>query len=71
MHVKTLQLNLQVGQRIKLGKHDTVAEITKIEYFPKSGEIEINTTRGPRKALTFKLLQPESNDPECSADKYR
>jgi DUF1680 family protein len=71
MHVKTLQLNLQVGQRIKLGKHDTVAEITKIEYFPKSGEIEINTTRGPRKALTFKLLQPEVDDPECSADKYR
>lgn len=71
MHVKTLQLNLKVGQRIKIGKGDAVAEITKIEYFPKSGDIEINTTRGPRKVLTFKLLDTEDEDIECSADKYR
>lgn len=71
MNLKSLQLNLEVGQRIKLGKSESVAEITKIEYFPKSGDIEINTTRGPRKALTFKLLQPEVDDPECVADKYR
>jgi len=71
MNVKSLQINLEVGQRVKLGKHDTVAEITKIEYFPNSGEIEINTTRGPRKVLTFKLLQSEDKDPECIADKYR
>jgi len=71
-NLKTLQLNLEVGQHICVGKHDDVAKITKIEYFPKSGDISINTTRGPRKALTFRLLDEPNNDEyECAADKYR
>ena len=71
MKLNTLQLNLAVGQEIAVGKHDDIAKITKIEYFPKSGDISINTTRGPRKALTFKLVETANDDSECTADKYR
>lgn len=53
--IKNLALNLAVGQEILVGKHNDRVKITKIEFHPKSGEISLNTTRGPRKALTFKL----------------
>lgn len=71
MHVKSLSLELKVGQLIRVGKGNHTAEITKIEYHEKSGDIEINTTRGPRKALTFSLLDTPEDDFDCVADKYR
>ena len=71
-NLRQLQLNLAVGQEIVVGKHDDVAKITKIEYFPKSGDVSINTTRGPRKALTFRILESSNEDSyESTADKYR
>jgi len=53
--IKNISLNLEVGQEILVGKNNDKAKITKIEFHPKSGEVSINTTRGPRKALTFRL----------------
>ncbi len=69
-HMKNIQLNLEVGQQILVGPHNDKARITKIEYHKKSGEVELKTTRGPRKALTFKLCEQTEtlNNP---ADKYR
>ena len=71
-NLRALQLNLEVGQEIAVGKHDDIAKITKIEYFPKSGDVSINTTRGPRKALTFRILESSNeHEYESTADKYR
>ena len=53
--LRNLAINLEVGQEIQVGKYNDKAKITKIEYFEKSGDISINTTKGPRKVLTFKL----------------
>jgi hypothetical protein len=53
--IKNISLNLEVGQEILVGKHNDKAKITKIEFHEKTGEVSINTTRGPRKALTFRL----------------
>ena len=53
--IKNISLNLEVGQEILVGQNNEKARITKIEFHPKSGEVSINTTRGPRKALTFRL----------------
>lgn len=53
-----------------MGQNDQPAKITKIEFHEKSGEVNINTTRGPRKALTFKLT-PELEEYENPADRYR
>ena len=72
-NLKHLNINLEVGQQIIVGQNNEQAKITKIEYFDKTGEISINTTRGPRKALTFKLCD-NSNEQSYSrnpADKYR
>ncbi len=72
MKLRELSLNLAVGQTILVGPHNQPAEITKIEFHEKSGEIDINTTKGPRKALTFKLADDEKNTSSGSlADKYR
>lgn len=71
MKLKNLQLNLEVGQDILVGPNDERAKITKIEFHEKSGEVCINTTRGPRKALTFRLCEQENNYYENPADKYR
>ena len=68
-HIKQLNLNLQVGQEILIGKHER-AKITKIEYFDKSGDISVNTTKGPRKVLTFRLCNEKDNYGN-PADKYR
>ena len=66
--LRNLAINLMVGQEILVGKNDYKAKITKIEYHQKSGDVMINTTRGPRRALSFKLLEGEF---ACPADKYR
>ena len=49
----TIELNL--GDKILIGKSRKPAVITKIEYHERSGEIILNTTAGSRRALTFAL----------------
>lgn len=68
--LKNISLNLELGQTILVGKNKEPAEITKIEFHEKSGEISLNTTKGPRKALTFCLCAHEGNF-DNPADKYR
>lgn len=67
--LRNISLDLSLGQTILVGPKKEPAEITKIEYHPKSGEISLNTTKGPRKALTFSLV--ENSDYDTLADKYR
>jgi len=69
--LKQLQLSLELGQEIIVGPNNDKAKITKIEFHEKSGEISLNTTRGPRKALTFKLVEQRDQDQLNPADKYR
>ena len=70
--LRNIQVNLELGQEILVGQNNERAKITKIEFHEKSGEITINTTRGPRKALTFALCeQSYDNDNANPADKYR
>ena len=71
MKLKELSLNLEVGQKILVGPNNEPAEITKIEFHEKSGEVAINTTKGPRKALTFPLTEDETAKTQSPADKYR
>jgi hypothetical protein len=74
MTLRNFSLNLELGQTILVGQKNEPATITKIEYHKQSGEIQINTTKGPRKALTFKLcedLMANSGALENPADKYR
>lgn len=52
-----LTIDLELGQTILVGKNHEPATITKIEYFEKSGEVKLNTTKGPRSALTFRIPQ--------------
>ncbi len=68
--LKNISLNLQLGQTILVGKNKEPAEITKIEFHEKTGEICLNTTRGPRKALTFSLCE-EITEYENPADRFR
>ena len=72
-NLRNLNINLEVGQQILVGQNNEHAKITKIEYFDKTGEVSINTTRGPRKALTFKLCEGRDNNSQHRnpADKYR
>lgn len=71
--LKNIQLNLELGQEILVGPNNDRAKITKIEFHEKSGEVSLNTTRGPRKALTFKLSDriSDTEDTGNPADKYR
>ena len=71
--LRNIHLSLELGQTILVGKNKTPAEITKIEYHEKSGEITLNTTEGPRKALTFALCESHSDNDNYAniADKYR
>ena len=72
MTLKNISLNLEIGQTILVGQNDQPAQITKIEFHEKTGEININTTRGPRKVLTFKLCEQDNSDQSGNpADKYR
>jgi hypothetical protein len=66
-----ITLDLELGQTILVGPNDTPATITKIEYHEYSGEISLNTTRGPRKALTFKLAHAQEPSNENPADRFR
>ena len=59
MTLKNINLSFELGQEILVGPNNDRAKITKIEFHDKSGEIRINTTRGPRSVLTFRLLQEE------------
>ena len=58
--LRNISLNLELGQTILVGQNREPATITKIEFHERSGEISLNTTRGPRKALTFRLC-PETD----------
>jgi hypothetical protein len=69
--LKHISLNLELGQTILVGPNKKPAEITKIEFHEKSGEITLNTTEGPRKALTFALCEQDDEDYENPADRYR
>ena len=72
--LRNLNVNLELGQTILVGQNREPAQITKIEFHEKSGEISINTTKGPRKVLSFALApQAESQDQDITsrADKYR
>jgi hypothetical protein len=51
-----LTIDLELGQTILVGKNREPAEITKIEYFEKTGTVKLNTTKGPRDAFTFRLV---------------
>ena len=51
----TVTIELSVGDQILIGKSRTPATITKIEYHERSGDIELRTTKGMRRALTFSL----------------
>ena len=39
--ITNLNVNLEVGQEILVGKNNDKAKITKIEFHPKSGEVSI------------------------------
>lgn len=70
--MKSVTINLEVGQEILVGKfRNSKAKITKIEV-EKDGSIVLGTTQGTRKALTFRII-PEEFDSERkpAADKYR
>ena len=70
--LRNISLNLELGQTILVGPNKKPAEITKIEFHERSGEIVLNTTEGPRKALTFALCEEyEAARYENVADKYR
>ena len=71
MTLRTIDLSLELGQEILVGQSKKPAKITKIEYHEKSGEVTLNTTRGPRKALTFKLVEPGDDQTSNPADRYR
>ena len=71
MTLRNINLNLELGQEIIVGPNNDRAKITKIEYHEKTGEVSLNTTRGPRKALTFKLCESSDSGYENPADKYR
>jgi hypothetical protein len=72
--LKSIAVQLEVGQEIEVGPNKKRARITKIEFHEKSGEININTTQGPRRALTFKLCEDRGKNSSASsspADRYR
>jgi len=47
--LRNINLNLELGQTILVGPNRDTATITKIEYFDKTGEVVLNTTKGTRK----------------------
>ena len=69
--LRKLNLNLEIGQTILVGPNKKPAEITKIEFHEQSGEITLNITQGPRKALTFCLAPSKEAALENPADRYR
>jgi hypothetical protein len=75
MTYQNISLDLRLGQEILVGKNNDRAKITKIEFHKKSGEVSINTTKGPRNALTFRLAENRSSGAldgsSNPADRYR
>lgn len=71
--LRNLNLNLQLGQTILVGQNREPATITKIEFHERTGEISINTTRGPRKVLSFALcaVADAAHSMVNAADRYR
>ena len=70
--LRNLSVNLELGQTILVGQNREPAQITKIEFHERSGEININTTKGPRKVLSFALCSAEDSDDYTNpADRYR
>lgn len=70
MNLRRVTIKLELGQDILVGPHDDRAKITKMEYHRNSGDITINTTRGPFKVLNFKLCEQTEMVGKPS-DKYR
>jgi hypothetical protein len=68
--LKNISLDLHLGQTILVGPNRKPAEITKIEFHERTGEIVLNTTQGSRKALTFALSFADE-EYENPADRYR
>lgn len=66
-----ITVDLELGQTILVGPNNRPAQITKIEFHPKTGEISLNTTRGPRSALTFRLAAEQEAEITNPADRYR
>lgn len=71
MTLRHISLNLELGQTILVGPNKEPATITKIEFHERSGEVTLNTTKGPRKALTFSLCEQFEDQFATAADKYR
>jgi hypothetical protein len=72
MTLRNISLNLELGQEIIVGPKNERAKITKIEFHEKSGEVTLKTTRGTRKALTFRLCDDRYSGVYSNiADKYR
>ena len=71
MKMRDINLSLAIGDEILVGHNKEKAKITKIEFFEKSGEVVLGTTRGTRKALTFSIPTVREEDMMCTADKYR
>jgi hypothetical protein len=69
--LRNIDLHLELGQEILVGPNGDKARITKIEFHEKTGELSINTTRGPRKALTFRLCEETEAELSNPADRYR
>lgn len=57
--LNNINITLERGQEIQLSNGKR-AQITKIEFHEKTGEIRLNTTEGPRSALTFQLIPKEN-----------
>jgi len=71
MTLKHININLELGQEILVGPNNDKAKITKIEFHEKTGEVALNTTKGPKKALTFRLCENQNQQYSNPADKYR
>ena len=69
--LRKLDLRFELGQTILVGPKREPATITKIEFHENSGEISLNTTRGPRKALTFSLVEDTAAASDNPADRFR
>lgn len=72
MNMKKVDITIAVGDEILVGKfRNSKATITKIEV-NSSGEITLKTTKGERKALTFRRVDEDFEDRSSNpADKYR
>ena len=71
--LRTINLSLELGQEILVGRNNDRATITKIEFHEKTGEVTLNTTKGKRSALTFRLCEPSQDRAHLdnAADRYR